>query len=91
MKKLLFLLLFIPFIAFGQEGNYYKVINNPKSNGIDLKFKIPVGFEIIPPISDDTFLFLTKDKRYEKNKMQIVMTSHLIPKDDRIYDYNEIV
>jgi len=41
MKKLLLILLCLPFIGFGQLGDYYTSDGNFKNNGLEFKFKKP--------------------------------------------------
>jgi hypothetical protein len=51
MKKLLFLLVFIPLVSFGQQsfnndlGDYVYFYNHPKAKGLDFKIKSLVGFD----------------------------------------------
>jgi len=39
------LVLLIPFVGYGQLGNYYKSANHPKAKGLNFKIKVPLGFE----------------------------------------------
>ena len=44
MKKLL-LLLIIPFLSFGQLGDYYIATSNSKTKGLSFKIKKPFGYK----------------------------------------------
>ena len=45
MKKLLLILLCLPFIGLGQLGEYYKPAGHPKAKGLNFQIKTPLGFE----------------------------------------------
>ena len=45
MKKLLLILLCLPFFGFGQLGDYYKSNGHPKAKGLNFQIKTPLGFE----------------------------------------------
>ena len=45
MKKLIIILVCIPFLVLGQVGNYYKSKAHPKAKGLNFQIKVPLGFE----------------------------------------------
>lgn len=63
MKKLIFILLCLPFVGFGQLGDFYKSNNHPKANGVDFVIKIPNGYEAQEGERDNTVQVFIKDKR----------------------------
>ncbi len=85
MKKLILLLLFIPLVSIGQKDNYYEIINNPLSNGIDLKFKIPEGFKVIKPKSKESLVVLNNFS--PENQILITFLTKSIPTNDELYNY----